>query len=76
MVTFVLMVQSILESLPSLSSTVDLLYQVLMVIYRGNILGILMLLLMDILILCTNNMDINHLTHHCHLYSRHFQKRT
>ena len=76
MVMFVLMVQSILESLPSLSSTMDLLHQVLMVIYRGNILGILLLLLMDILILRTNNMVINHLTHHCHLYSRHFQKRT
>ena len=42
-VMFLLMVQCILESLLSLSSTMDLLHQVLMVIYRGNDLGILLL---------------------------------
>ena len=60
MVMFVLMVLCIPESLPSLSSTMDLLHQLLMVIYCGNILGILLL----------------HLTHHCHPYSQHLQKRT
>ena len=83
MVMFVLMVQCILESHPSLSSTMDLLHQVLMVIYRGNILGILLLLLMGMPIPRTNNMDSNllthlhhnqrmlHLTNRCHPYSQH-----
>ena len=87
-VMYILMVQCILESLLSLSSTMDLLHQVLMVIYRGNNLGILLLLLMGMLIPRTNNMDSNllthlhhnqsmlHLTNRCHPYSQHLRKRT
>ena len=50
-------------------------HQVLLVICRVNILGILLLLLMDMLILRANNMDSNQLTHHCHLYSHRLQTR-
>ena len=63
-------------------------HQVLMVIYRGNNLGILLLLLLGMLIPRTNNMDCNllthlhhtrsmlHLTNRCHPYSQHLRKRT
>ena len=81
-VMFILIVQCILMSLLDLSSTMDhhlqpiqlilipmdllLHHQVLMVIYRGNHLDILLLLLMGMLMPRTNNMDNNLLTHlHC-----------
>ena len=79
---FILMVQCILMSLLSLSSTMDLHHHVLMVIYRGNNLDILLLLLMGMLMPRTNNMDNNllthlhynqsmiHLTNRCHPYSQ------
>ena len=82
-VVFILMVQCILESLHSLSSSMDLLHQELMAIYCGNRLGVLLLLPMGMLILRTNNLDSNlltflhhnqgtlHLTNRCHPYSHH-----
>ena len=42
-VMYILMVQCILGSLLGLSSNMDLLHQILMVLYRGNDLGILLL---------------------------------
>ena len=103
-VMFILIVQCILMSLLDLSSTMDhhlqpiqlilipmdllLHHQVLMVIYRGNNLDILLLLLMGMLMPRTNNMDSNllthlhhnqsmlHLTNRCHPYSQHLRKRT
>ena len=83
-VMFILMVQCILKSLLSLSSTMDLLNHIL----PSLRMDILLLLLMGMLIPRTIIMDSNllthlhhtqsmlHLTNRCHPYSQHLRKRT
>ena len=83
-VMYILMVQCILGSLLSLSSTMDLLNNIL----PSLRMDILLLLLMGMLIPRTSNMDGNllthlhhnrsmlHLTNRCHPYSQHLRKRT